>query len=103
MEEETVKIIINDIFKKNNDHTQVLKDIYKLFIPYFDKVKEVVVSPHCGKEIWKYLSKKFIEFDEINHPNLYKGFIWIDQGFSLNKNLDDWEVFIDKNQFIMKE
>jgi hypothetical protein len=73
---------------ENADHQDIaLVGIYKLFIPDWENIKQVEGFPTVGQELWKYICQLFIDFDQQHHPEVFKGGIWLNHGFSSDGNL----------------
>jgi len=92
LNEQEIKEKINAIFEKHKHQQKVLVDIYKLFIPNWDDIDKIENWPTCGKAMWIWISNKFADFDSKYHPEVCKGGGWINNGFSSNSKLADWEV-----------
>jgi len=103
MDEQKIKEKITTIFENNTHQQKVLVDIYKLFIFDWDNIKEIENWPSCGNKMWNWISNRFIDFDEKHHPNIFKGGVWLNSGFSCHPELDDWEVDLENCAFVMKE
>jgi len=91
------------IFDKANHQQDALLDIYRLFIPNFDDIKKIENWPSCGQRMWKWICDQFVDFDAVHHPNVVKGGIWINNGFSCDRKLDDWKLDLKSCTFIMKD
>ena len=48
--------------------------------------------PKAGRKLHEYVMEKFILFDRLYHSNVYAGGAWLNQGWSLDDSLEDWEV-----------
>ena len=83
-----------DVFKDNKDQASVVIDLYKLVIPHWDRVTAIEGFPTAGKELDELLMSRFFDFDERHHPDVLKGGLWLNKGFSLDESLGDWEVSI---------
>ena len=89
---EDMKEHIKSLFEKHENQGDVLIDIYKLTLPDWDRIDKITYSPKIGKKFWRWICQKFIEFDSVHHPEIFKGGIWFNQGFSSDGNLSDWEI-----------
>jgi len=86
---------------ENADHQDVaLVGIYKLFIPDWEKIKQIEGFPTVGREMWKYICQLFIDFDQQHHPDVFKGGIWLNNGFSSDGSLDPWEISFSQCRII---
>ena len=90
--EKTLREHIKAIFKNHDHQTDVLIDIYKMILPDWDSIKEIDGHPEAGHSLWQFICNLFIEFDNKYHPNVFKGGIWLNTGFSANSNLKQWEI-----------
>jgi hypothetical protein len=69
--------------------------IYRLvFDSDWDKIVKLDGWPACNKETWKVISKSFMEFDRVHHPDVLPGGAWMNSGFSSldGEHLEDWQV-----------
>jgi hypothetical protein len=80
------------IFKNAQHQEEALIEIYKLFIPDWDRVVRVHQWPSCGLEMWQFICRQFQEFDRQHHPEVIPGGAWLNSGFSHGEKLKDWEV-----------
>ena len=87
-----LKKYIEAIFERYENQSDVLVDIYKLVFPDWDRIEKVHGFPEAGNDLWKFVCRKFIAFDEKHHPNVFKGGIWMNTGFSSNGYLKPWEL-----------
>ncbi len=88
-----IKELITAIFEKHQTQGEVLTDLYRtLIFPDWDRIKTVKGYPECGVEMWKYICRLFMEFDKKFHLNVMPGGLWMNTGFSSNRDLDDWEI-----------
>ena len=89
---EIFKDRIREIFKENDDQAEVLYLIYMLIFPDWDRISIVHGYPEAGNELWKFICREFISFDQTHHPNVFAGGIWMNNGFSSNFNLAPYEI-----------
>lgn len=83
---------VKDILKTEDHQSTAIIEIYRLVFPEWDKITAVNGFPEAGKGLWKFIAGEFIKFDKLHHPNVFSGGIWLNNGFSSNSNLDDWEI-----------
>ena len=83
---------IDELFETYDHQADVIYNLYKLVIPDLDKVRKVHGFPRAGLKLCHYCARQFMEFDEKHHPDVMPGGIWLNNGFSSDKELDDWEV-----------
>ncbi len=92
---------IRTIFEKHAHQADVIIDIYKLVFPDWDSIKKVDEPPEAGSSLWKFICGQFIDFDSKHHPKVFKGGIWLNNGFSSNSKLDPWELSFKNCQVTM--
>ena len=88
------------VFENAGHQDIALAGIYKLFIPDWENIKQVEGFPTIGQEMWKYICQLFIDFDQQHHPEVFKGGIWLNNGFSSDDDLDPWEISFSQCHFI---
>lgn len=89
---EDMKGYIESLFDKHEHQEDVLIDLYRLVLPDWDRIEEIIYSPKIGKRFSIYICQLFIDFDSEHHPDVFKGGIWLNKGFSSDGKLDDWEI-----------
>lgn len=89
---EDMKKYIESLFEKYEQQEDVLIDLYRLVLPDWDRIEKITYSPKIGKRFWRWICQLFIDFDSKYHPDVFKGGIWFNQGFSSDGNLSDWEI-----------
>jgi len=89
---EEMKGYIESLFEKYEQQGDVLIDLYRLVLPDWDRIENITYSPKIGKRFWRWICQLFIDFDNEHHPEVFKGGIWFNQGFSSDGNLSDWEI-----------
>jgi len=98
---EALKEHIKAIFARHEQQSDALLDIYKLVLPDWDRIEKVEGFPEAGNDLWKFICRQFIEFDQKHHPDVFKGGIWMNNGFSSNGHLEPWEINFDNCKVIM--
>jgi hypothetical protein len=97
--EKTLRTYIEKIFDKHseeqNHQDQVLVDIYKMVLPEWDDIKLVHGYPKVGSGLWKFICGCFQDFDSKYHPHVMHGGIWVNTGFSADRELGPWEICFD--------
>ncbi|MBF0378774.1 MAG: hypothetical protein HQK72_15025 [Desulfamplus sp.] len=86
---------IDDIFNNATHQHDCLINIYKIVLPNWDTIYRIIGYPTVGCGMWRYICRKFIEFDAKHHPECVSG-IWLNNGFSSSAKLDDWEIDMSK-------
>ena len=97
------KKMIDTIFENSensNDATTKLYDI--AFSGKFDDVMSVENWPTVSKHTTNYLFEKFIELDTYQESPYVKGGIWLNNGFSNDNTMNDWEIDISTCTVIYK-
>ena len=83
---------IDELFETENHQANVMVGLYKMVFPNWDEIKSVDDWPKIGKQGAYYLAEKFMAFDRKHHPNVMPGGIWLNNGFSSDETLEDFEV-----------
>jgi len=99
--EKSLREHIEAIFKQHDHQTDVLVDIYKLILPDWDQIESIEGHPEAGRDLCKFICNLFIEFDHKYHPKVFKGGIWLNNGFSANSNVKPWEISFENCTVIM--
>ena len=89
---ENFKERIRIIFDEHEDQAEALSEIYKLAFPDWDRIYRIHGYPEAGNELWKFICREFIKFDQEHHPNVFAGGIWMNNGFSSDCNLGPFEI-----------
>lgn len=87
-----LKSRIKSIFDKHDHQQQVLIGLYQMVFPDWDQIFKIHGYPNTGEDLWKFICRQFQEFDRTHHPNCMPGGIWMNNGFSANHVLEDWEI-----------
>jgi len=91
---------LQQVFETAEHQDSALIGIYKLFIPDWENIKQLEGFPTVGKEMWQYICQLFIDFDQQHHPEVFKGGIWLNNGFSSDGSLDPWEISFSQCRFV---
>jgi hypothetical protein len=87
---------IDEIFEKAEHQQDVVVGLYKLAHPDWDNIVLIDGFPKCCKEMNLYISRKCMDFDAKQHPNVFKGGLWMNNGFSsLGSEHLNWEIDIE--------
>ena len=92
----SLKEQIKKIFKEQDNQADAVVEIYKLALPDWDDIKSIEGYPQAGEDLCRMICREFIEFDSKNHPGCFAGGLWMNKGFSMNRNLDPWEIGFDE-------
>ena len=87
---------LQEIFEQAEQQDSALIGIYKMLIPDWDKIDRLEGFPVVGQEMWQYIASLFIDFDQHHHPNVFKGGLWLNNGFSSSDKLGPWEISLDR-------
>lgn len=83
---------IIQIFNQGKNQHDCLNEVYKLFLPDFDNLDQLVDWPTCGNTLYRFLTQAFHVFDFEKHPELEPGRLWLQHGFLRDPNLAPWQV-----------
>ena len=86
------KKIIDACFEVEHQ-ADAMVNLYKLVFPDWNEIAKIDGFPRCDKDLCVYICRCFIAFDEKHHPNVIKGGLWLNNGFSsLGADDLDWEI-----------
>ena len=91
-DEESLKKYIVALFEKHEHQGDVIRDLYILVFPEWDRIKRIDGYPEVGDALWKFITIKFQEFDQKHHPKCLPGGAWMNSGFSFDHKLPPWSV-----------
>ena len=94
---------VEQIFASSTHQVEVVEALYRLVFPDYDDVAKINGFPEAGPKLSKLIWERFFEFDRKHHPEVMQGGRWMNNGFSTNKELGEWEVDASGVQKIMKE
>ncbi len=94
---------VEKIFASSNHQVEVVEALYRLAFPDYDDIEKINGFPEAGERLSKLIWDKSFEFDFVHHPDVMPGGRWMNNGFSTNKELGDWEVETKGVKKIMKE
>ena len=100
---DALKDNITKIFSKHEHQEYILIDLYRMILPDWDHIERIDGYPEAGNALWKFICNNFIEFDQKHHPDVFKGGIWLNTGFSANSNLDPWDINFENCKIIMMD
>ncbi len=89
---ESLKDFITTLFTKHDHQEKVLIDLYKLVFPEWDCITKIEGYPEAGCDLWHFICRLFQEFDRKHHPDCMPGGLWMNAGFSMDSELQPWEV-----------
>ena len=98
---QTLKAYIQSIFSKHDHQKNIMVDLYKLVLPDWEKIEKIEGYPEAGRELSIFISKQFMQFDRKHHPDCMAGGAWMNTGFSVNGNLDPWQISLRNCRVIM--
>jgi hypothetical protein len=91
---------LQEIFEQAEHQERALIELYRMVIPDWDRLERLEGFPVVGQEMWKYICQLFIHFDHCHHPEIFKGGLWMNAGFSSSGDLGPWEISMDRCHFI---
>jgi hypothetical protein len=91
---------LQEIFEKAEHQERALIELYRMVIPDWDRLERLEGFPVVGQEMWKYICQLFIDLDQRLHPEIFKGGLWMNAGFSSSGDLGPWEISMDRCRFI---
>lgn len=91
---DTVSLLqyLRSLFEKHDHQQQVIIEIYKLVFPDWNKIKRIKNYPATDTKLWEFVWDLFQEFDKKHHPGCMAGGAWLNIGFSVNRQLEAWEI-----------
>lgn len=81
----TTKITKRDIdeaFAVCDHQGDILLFFYRCMFPNWNDIEKLDGWPKCNDWTWKYISRKFMDFDHKHHPDVMRGGAWMNSGFS---------------------
>ncbi len=91
---------IRGIFKESKNQHEVALKLYKIAYSNWDSIKSVKSYPEAGELLSKLIWELFMDFDKKYHPNVMAAGLWLNQGFSTNKKLNDWEITTENSEVV---
>ena len=91
---------LQKIFEESDHQDSVMVNLYKLLFPDWEKIQRIEGYPEVGQGLWNYICNLFIEFDRKNHPECFKGGLWVNNGFSSSERLDPWMISLENCRVI---
>ena len=80
---------------KTPDQSVPFFRIWRMVFPDWDRIERIDRWPAVNKKTWKYIQERFIAFDKVYHPRVFAGGLWMNSGFTVNDELEDW--YVDKS------
>ena len=100
---EQLKSHIEKIFEQHSHQDEVIISIYAMIFPQWNDIEQLHGHPVCGEKLWRYICELFIKFDKIHHPRCMAGGAWINYGFSVDAQLEPWEINLSNCSIAYKE
>lgn len=91
------KDTIDTIFEIANEQGDYCLGLYSYVISNWNAVVNVEGYPKISPETGEYIFSKAIAYDKEHHPNVLAGGLWLNYGFSLDKNVEPWTVQYDED------
>lgn len=86
---------LQKIFENSDHQESALANLHKMLFPDWEKIQRIEGYPEVGQGLWDYICNLFIEFDRENHPDCFKGGLWVNKGFASNDHLAPWEINLE--------
>jgi len=77
--------------------------LYRTAFPDWDLIEKIDGYPEVSERTNNYIRLKFIALDQLLHPGVLAGGLWMNAGFSTSRQADDWKVYIDNCRCTYKE
>lgn len=90
--EQSLKDYVKTIFDKAQNQGDALVGLYRMVLPNWDQIERIHGYPQAGEALWKHICRAFMDFDRVHHPNVMASGIWLNSGFSVNKELGPFEI-----------
>jgi len=108
MEDKVVKVelkleTIDKIFAEAKHQQDYLMGLYRTVFADFDKIAKLNGYPSISEPTVNYIWEKAIAFDKRVHPDVLAGGLWMNNGFSSEKAMEDWVAVYNSNIIIYKE
>ena len=91
---------LQEIFEQAEHQSSALVGIYKLIIPDWERIERLEGYPVVGRGLWQYIANLFIDFDQCNHPQIFNGGLWLNQGFSSSDEIGPWDINMDNCRIV---
>ena len=98
---QALKAYTQSIFSKHDHQKNVMVDLYRLVLPDWEKIKKIDGYPEAGRELSIFINEQFMQFDREHHPECVAGGAWMNTGFSVNGNLNPWQISLSTCRVIM--
>ncbi len=97
---ETFQHRLQEVFETAEHQERALIALYRMLIPDWEKIDRLEGFPTVGKEMWCYICQLFIDFDQKHHPQVFKGGLWFNSGFSSSEAIGPWDISLDQCRII---
>lgn len=91
-----------DYLKTIDNQYDALMYLYHLVFDDMNNIFKINGYPFINKKTSDYIFMKMIEFDEVNHPNILSGGLWMNSGFSVDDTLPDDVIYYDMDNVTLK-
>jgi hypothetical protein len=91
---------LQEIFEQAEHQERALIELYRMLIPDWERLERLEGFPVVGQEMWQYICRLFVDYDQRKHPQVLNGGLWIHAGFSYSGDLAPWEISMDRCHFI---
>jgi len=83
---------VDALFAEGEHQAEVMTDLFRMIYPNWDDVEKVLDFPTANEFTRRELCGRFVAFDKQHHPAVMAGGLWLNNGFSNDETLADWEV-----------
>lgn len=73
---------VKELFETCDHQADVLIGIYRMVFPEYDFIEAFDGWPKINPETSKEISRMFMDFDQVHHPDVLNGGLWMNCGFS---------------------
>ncbi|MEW5735872.1 MAG: hypothetical protein AB1921_13520 [Thermodesulfobacteriota bacterium] len=93
---EALKEHIEGVFAAAKSQEDAPVGIYRMVLPDWDRIERVHGYPEAGEALWQFICQQFMDFDKAHHPDVLAGGAWMNTGFSVNREIDPWQISMAK-------
>ena len=94
---------IDECFKDAADQGVYYTALMRLAFDDWENVIEVDGWPHVSHDTGRYIQRKAMAFDEVHHPDVMQGGLWMNSGFGSDAEVKDWRIDMSGCQVTRKE
>lgn len=85
---------IDQIFDTASVQSDYILALYRVAFPEWDNIASVDGHPQISEPTGLYIFERAIAFDKVNHPEIFNGGAWLNQGFTSldSEDIPDWQI-----------